>query len=458
MKPEPLRRRLRTALVAAALAWPGAALTGPAAAAAQVQVQRDHRHDTAPTPDTLRLAVVVDSALARNPELLALRALADAAAARVPEAGTLPDPTLTLGAMNLGLFDLDRGMPNSMAPSVQLSQTLPFFGKLRLREEMADATGEEARVTVAESEWRLRGRVAEEFHALYALDQRLAVQQRTLELLQDFQSVARALYASGTGNQGDVIRADVEVARLDAEMQRLQALRAVRAASLNALLDRPGGAQVGTLLLDPVPEAVPAPETLLAWAMETRPALIRESVRVERARTGVELAERDFWPDFTVSAQFGRRGGENARSMGSLLVGASLPIHAGSRQRPRVEAARAMERAAEAGASGVRAAVDAELRTVLADLRRAGSLMTLHRDEIIPAAQANVNSSLASYRVGAVDFATLVDAQLAVDRFEQDYHQLVADYCTALSQLEAVVGRPLPGTEILPAAFAPEVP
>ncbi|HSG46877.1 MAG TPA: TolC family protein [Longimicrobiales bacterium] len=449
MKPSRIPRILAALAACAAATAPGAL---------RAQDAHVHHHPDTAAYEPVRLAELQAVALAANPGLLALRALADAATARVPESGTLPDPMLMVGAMNLGLPELDAGMPASMLPSIQLSQTFPFFGKLGLREEMAEADGEAARVAVAEAEWRLRARVAQHFHDLYALDQNLAVHRRTLELLRDFQSVARSLYASGDGRQGDVIRADVEVARMDAEIQRQEATRAARAASLNALLDRPGDQEVGTPVPDSLPAGFPAPDTLLSWAMETRPALEGEAVRLERARKGVELAEKDFWPDFTVSAQYGRRGGDQPRSMGGLMIGASIPVHAGSRQRPRVEAARAMERAAEAGVSGARAAVDAELRGVLAELERARSLMTLYRDEILPAAEANVASSLASYRVGAVDFSTLVDAQLAVDRFEQDYHRLEADYGTAVALLEAAVGRDLPRNEILPSAETPEVP
>lgn len=446
--------------MAAALAVLGIPATP---AGARAQDPHAHHHPSAADsaaapPDAVRLPELQAEALERNPGLLALRALAEAAAARVPEAGTLPDPMLMVGAMNLGLPELDAGMPASMLPSVQLSQTFPFFGKLGLREEMAAADSGAARVAVEEAEWRLRARVSEHFHALYSLDQRLAVHRRTLRFLQDFQSVARSLYASGSGRQGDVIRADVEVARMDAEIRRLEAVRAARSASLNALLDRPGDAPVGTPVLEALPAALPASDTLLAWALESRPALTGEALKVERARAGVSLAEREAWPDFTVSAQYGRRGGDQPRSMGGLMIGASIPVHAGSRQRPRVEAARAVARAAEAGMAGTRAAVDAELRTAVAELERARSLITLYRDEILPAAEANVTSSLASYRVGAVDFPTLVDAQLAVDRFEQELHQLEADHGTAVALLEAAVGRPLSPDQTPPSAPTPEVP
>ena len=408
--------------------------------------------------DSLRLPPLIDEALARNPNLLALRAAADAAGARVGERGTMPDPVLQVGAMNVGLPDFDVGMPASMVPTIQLSQTFPAFGTRGLQEEVAEAEAVAMGLEVSEAAWRLRAQVSSEFHALYALDRTLEVHRRTLELLEDFQSVARSLYASGTGRQGDVLRADVEVARMDAEIRRVEAVRAARAATLNALLDRPGESPVPPAALPSLPADVPTGDSLIAWAARDRPALARERAAAEGARSAVELADRARWPDFTVSAQYGHRGGSDPRHMGGLMLGASLPIHSGSRQGAFLEAARADARGAEARVTARRAAVEAEVRTLLAELDRARNLLSLYRDEILPVARVNVASSLASYRVGSVDFSTLVDAQLDVDRYEIEYHTLEADYGTAVARLESASGRLLPPSRTLPTGFDPEVP
>ena len=408
--------------------------------------------------DSLRLPPLIDEALARNPTLVALRAAAEAAGGRVGERGTLPDPVLQVGAMNVGLPDFDVGMPASMVPTVQLSQTFPAFGTRGLREEVAESEAMAMELEVSEAAWRLRAEVASEFHALYALDRTLEVHRRTLDLLQDFQSVARTLYASGTGRQGDVLRADVEVARMDAEIRRVQAVRAARAATLNALLDRPGGSPVPPAALPSLPADVPPGDSLVAWAARDRPALARERAAAEGARSAVELADRSRWPDLTVSAQYGHRGGSDPRHMGGLMLGASLPIHSGSRQGAFLEAARADARGAEARVTARRAAVEAEVRSLMAELDRARSLLILYREEILPVARVNVASSLASYTVGSVDFPTLVDAQLDVDRYEIEYHTLEADYGTAVARLESALGRLLPPAEILPTGFDPEVP
>jgi outer membrane protein TolC len=104
---------------------------------------------------------------------------------------------------------------------------------------------------------------------------------------------------------------------------------------------------------------------------------------------------------------------------------------------------------AEAELSGLEAQVDARIGELLAEWERARSLVELYRDEVLPEARATVESALSSYRVGAVDFLTLVDAQMTVNRYESELHQLLADHGKAVAGLESAVGRTLPRTETM---------
>ena len=96
------------------------------------------------------------------------------------------------------------------------------------------------------------------------------------------------------GRQADVLRADVEVARMDAEIRRMEAMRASDAAMLNALVDRPAATIVPAPVLGELPMEVPARDTLLAWARESRPRLAARRLAVERARTELSLARREI--------------------------------------------------------------------------------------------------------------------------------------------------------------------
>jgi outer membrane protein TolC len=65
---------------------------------------------------------------------------------------------------------------------------------------------------------------------------------------------------------------------------------------------------------------------------------------------------------------------------------------------------------------------------------------------VIPEAHANVESAFSSYRVGNVDFMTLLDAQTTANRYEAELYQLLGEYGKAVAGLESAVGRALPRT------------
>jgi len=394
---------------------------------------------------SLSLAEVLARVDERSPRLQAMRAGADAAALRRPTASTLPDPVLQLGIMNVGVPGLETDMAASMVPSVQLMQMVPWPGKLGLMGRVASLDEAIARSSADEMAWEVREMAAGMFYDLYALDRRVEVMEETLALLSDFQQVARAMYASGMGRQTDVLRAEVEVARMDGEIRTMRAMRTTMAARLNALLDLPADEPVASPTLGPLPASLPTADTLRAWASETRPLLERDRRGVERARSAVALARKEIWPDLTVGIAYGQRPGEmGTERMGSAMIGFSLPVFASRRQVAMRDEALAMERMAEADLGGSEAEVGARVGELLAELERARSLTRLYRDEVLPQARATVQSAFSSYRVGNVDFMTLVDAQMTVNRFQGELFQLLADYGKALAALESAVGRPIP--------------
>ncbi len=400
--------------------------------------------------DALRLRAAIELARERSPRLRAAREMVEAVRAREPGAGLLPDPTLQVGVANLAIPEFSATMPASMAPTFQVAQRFPLAGKLSLRSEMAQQATGIARAGADETWWEVRTEVASTFYQLFQLDEQIRVMQETLGLLGDFQAVALSMYESGTGRQTDVLRATVEVARMEAELERMGPLRAGAAFRLNALMDRPAETPVPAPILDPLPASVPDQETLRSWAMDTRPALAGLQWEVERAGTGRSLAEKAIWPDLTVGLQYGlgRMAGD-LKSMGGASVGFSIPIHAGNRQFKARDEAAAMEAAAEARFEQSLAVVDSRIGENLADLSQARTLIGLYREQILPQARATVQSSLSSYRVGAVDFMTLVDAQMALNSFQGEYFGLLASYGTGIARLEMTIGRDLPVTDEL---------
>ena len=400
----------------------------------------------------LTLAEVYTQARASNSMLRAVAARVSAVEAMESSARLPPDPQIQVGVMNASLPGLETNMPTSMAPAIQAMQMLPFPGKLKLSGRIAEQSTAIARAEANEQWWMVRSQAAMAFYEIYGADRQVSVMRETAALLEDFEQVARAMYGAGEGRQTDVLRASVEVARMEADIARMQAMRTAAVARLNAVLNRPADAPVPTVALPPLPALIPSADTLQRWAEAERPRLERSRLGVEQAESRLGLARRELWPDVSVGLQYGQRqaGEMGTERMGSLMLGFNVPIFARSRQLKMREEATAMQQMAQAELVDARSQVNARIGELLAELDRARTLVELYRAEVLPQAEANVTSSYASYRVGSVDFMTLVDAQMTVNQYRQELFVLLADYGQLVAELEMAVGRELPSTsEIL---------
>ena len=272
--------------------------------------------------ETLQLSELLTLTRERSPRLRAALLRVDATRSREAEAGLLPDPTLMIGVANLALPEFSATMPASMVPSFQATQRFPLAGKRSLRGEIARQTTEIDATTAEEVWWAVRTEAALGFYELYRIDRQAEVLQRTLGFLQEFEAVALFRYGAGTGPQADVLRAGVASVRLEADIERLVALRKGAEARLNALVTRAADAPVPSPTLPPLPSEVPSLETLTEWALESRPALQGMQVALIRAGSSRELAEKAIWPDLTLGLQYalGRMQGDPT-SMGGASVG-----------------------------------------------------------------------------------------------------------------------------------------
>ena len=391
----------------------------------------------------LHLRVVYDAIARGNRRTAAARSLADARAAMVPAARRPPDPQLQLGLMNYMLPQLAPMRTLGMT-QLQLMQMVPVAGKLGLAGRVASAQADAVAENAREVEWDVRSRGAMAFYELYKTDVSLGIARETLRLLLDLERISEAMYRVGDSQQADVLRAQVEVAKMTEDTLRMVAMRVAASARVNGLANLAADSPVGSPVLPTFLADVPALATLTTGAQSGRP-MVRAGVRMlDAAVTGEELARRELWPDLQVGIQYGQRGGEmGVERMGSLMVGATIPVFAKDRQYRMRDEAAAMRQMAEAELAEMRADTRTRVAEVHADLVRARRLAVLYRATILPQARAAVTSALAAYRVGRVDFMTLLDNQRAVNRFRQELATLEAEEGRGWADLEMLLGREL---------------
>jgi outer membrane protein TolC len=249
------------------------------------------------------------------------------------------------------------------------------------------------------------------------------------------------MYTVGSAGQQDVLRAQVEVARMTEELTRMGQERLAGAARLNALLGREATSPIGPLDLPEPAGDFPDADSLIAQAVAGRPAVRAGMERVAAAEASLSAARRELYPDFQFGVAYQQR--PQFPTMVSLMVGVNLPIFAGSKQLATRRQLAAMRDMSQAELLSLKNETAARILETRARAVQDRNLVRLYRSSIVPQARAAVQSSLSGYRVGRVTFMQLLDNQMTVNRYETETYRLLADYHQAVGELEALLGQSL---------------
>ncbi len=403
-------------------------------------------HNAAAGAERLTLQDAVSAALASNPGLAAIQARADALAAIPPQVETLPDPRVMVNLVNLPLDDPSFTQEGMTQLQLGISQMLPYPGKLALRGEAASQEARAALSDVAERRLQLKRDTKIIWWNLFFLDRALEINDRNREILSQFVTVAETRYEVGQGLQQDVLLAQLELSQLDDRDILLHRLRQSEAARLNALLDRPASAPVRlpAKVNEQLPVLAPAAE-LHQRAQSSRPYLQAQGYRTSAARTRIDLAKKDYYPDFKLGAIYGLRDGSNPdgsrrSDFATLQFSMNLPIFTDTKQDRAVDQRTSEWLREKYSLDDRRNTVASEVNRAITDFRNSASQAVLFSRQIIPQARQTVDSMLAGYQVGKVDFLNLVRSQTKLYNYESDYWRALSTANQALAQLAAAVG------------------
>ena len=420
--------------------WPRRLLAAAllSAAAAPVPAQQDALGASLPG--------LLEYARKQSPELAAMRLEAEAVAERVQPAGALPDPVLRVELMNINNYGNDAS-PSLLPWRVgetryTLMQMLPGWGKRDLRRDVAAAEAKAASArsdaTWAELAMRIKTAYAEYYRA--AGNERLT--REVLDLMARLEQIAQARYAGGLAVQQDAIRAQLEQTAMRSELIALDSEKRQLRARLNALLARDGGAP----LADPhalrvLPKLASTDAAALAErARASNPQLQAELARLAAAQKSRDLAFRNRNPDFQVGV-LPTQMRSRITSWG-LMLEMNIPLQQESR--------RSQEREAEAMVGAARQRSAALAQQLLGELggnlaafdaaRRTEALVT---SQLLPQSNLSLQSALAAYENGKVDFATLLDAQRQIAKARQDLLKAQVEAQMRLAEIERILGEEL---------------
>ena len=391
------------------------------------------------------LSDLVQEALENNPRLEAAVQKVLSAERVVPQAGSLPDPKVTLGLMNLPVNSFAFNQEPMTGKQISIMQMFPFPGKLSLSTEMAEFEAAAVQYQQHEVRNHIVLMVKQTYYDLYAVDRALETVQKNKDLMEQMVQVAETKYATGSGLQQDVLRAQVELSKLEDDLIMWQKKRLAVVAKLNAILNRPAGTSISTTSSDlellENEHLTNSPQDI----ERQRPLILAWKEKLGKSDTAIKLARKAVWPNIAVGIGYSQRddlkSGAKMHDFFSLSVSLDIPLFYKRKQGQKIAQKRLDFEALQADYRNVLNGVLAEAESQKAELESNRKRVELYEGGILLQAGQSLESAQAGYQVGKADFLNVVDNWMRLLSYELQYHFAMSGYHKALAGYDFVVGK-----------------
>ncbi len=387
----------------------------------------------------------IEEALAHNNELAAAQAVANGTKESIRRVGVLPDPVL---GFEYYLESVEtRTGPQEAA--ISLNQRLPWPTKLSLQKQEARQQSAIANSRFLQTRLQVVRRVKEVYVEYAFNNESTRITEEGLELLRYFEAVALTRYSAGKIDYSNVLKIQVERARLEEHLRSLVDQNEPLRGRLNSLLGAPRHTA------RPIPGKLPlitmnlAEGALYDLARNSSPQLSGADQTIDKAKTSLEMAQKEFYPDFaftvkTILTGEAEYGAPPDSGSDPVIAGLSINIPlfrdrrhgAVSEKQQGVRAAKDQRRQQW---RDLDAAIDQGLYRYRDALRR----QSLYQESIIPKIRQELEVGLQAFQDGRQSVFALLDAEKNLLEFELNQRRALADQALEVARLEELVGSTL---------------
>ena len=414
------------------------------------------------TGTLLPLDIAIEQAQKNDPWLVGNRYAQDALVSKSVAAGSLPDPTVTLGLLNMPTDGLDFNQEGMTQLKMGISQMFPRGDSLRLQsQKLLLLSGQnpylredrKAQITVMVTSLWL-----EAFNAMESI--RLIEKDR--ELFEQLVDISEASYSTAFGGtqQQDVVRALLELTRLEDRLTKLRQQQEVAQKQLSQwvsgqFVEHFAGMTISQpALTDAEPNQLPQlvlnhselmlveesslPEKLTNYLIQ-HPSVLALDNLIKASDTEIELTKQQYKPQWGINAGYGYRADDQSgRSRADLLslgVSFDLPIFTENRQDKQVQAAVSEAESIKTQKWLLLRKMIAAFESTKVQLQRLDQRYDLYQKQLLPQIHEQAEAALTAYTNDEGDFAEVVRARIDVLNAEIDNLGIAVDRQKNISQL-----------------------
>jgi outer membrane protein TolC len=358
--------------------------------------------------EALRLALVDDPAVAAN------RARAEALTNSAVADGQLPDPSLRTGLYNLPVDDFDVSREPTTQLRLGIMQAFPRGDTLKYKQQQTEWMAGAEQANTEDTVRTLVRDVRKSFLELYYQLQAEWVTNETRRLFAQLVDITQAHYATGRVNQQDVLRASLELSRLDDRTTRIRNEADKGRARLMKW--------VGEVAMLPIDSRFPElPDLATKEAIETtlpeHPVIRAETAKLEASNQKTRMAREQYKPGWSAGLEYRKRfgnsptGDDRADMMAAMLT-VDLPLFPKNRQDKRLSASIRQAESAKLTRDDKLRELKQMLDTDYANWQRLGERTALYETQLLKESSANTQASLNAYQSGVSEFTTLMRARI----------------------------------------------
>ncbi len=380
-----------------------------------------------------------------NPAVAGAESRADALDGAAKAAGALPDLKFGWGEMIVPVET--RVGPQQRIFS--LSQSIPWFGTLGLKEAEVEARAEAAREGARVQVLRVRRDIRAAWYELAYLQGAIRIIEGNLDLARQTETAARSTYEAGSGSFADVLTAEIDREKLRTRLASLRDRQRPTATRLNLAAGLEAGRPVPDIPAEAMilPQvSLPGEETLWALLEDFNPEITALQLEMESRRQGVDLAGKAGYPDLTLGVDYimtGEAGMDGVPDSGQdpviARVGVSIPLWGGKAEAEK-KASAGWLRSASADLADARLGLNTRFENALFAWRESGRNIELYGQVLLDSGRQALEVTAARYRSGQASYVDMVTARQTLLGLELANLRAQTDRALALNELTTLLG------------------
>jgi outer membrane protein, heavy metal efflux system len=398
------------------------------------------RYGLCDSPDeSLSLNLLIEEALKNSPELLVSESRVSASNYRIPQAKSLPDPMFMFGYQNEGFNKFTLGDEPDAYGMFSLSQMFFFPGKRALKGEMAAKDTESLRAMHSATQLKIVATVKQLYYDLFLAYKSIDILKETTGFFSRIEDAASARYASAMGSQQEVVMAQTEkYMLLEKEAMQKQKIESITG-MLNTTIGREASSPLGRPGEPPATTYVFSLEELIQKAKKNSPEIRSRVKMVEAADAKVKMAQKEYYPDFTLNASYFPRT-KGFQDMASLTATINIPIFYKTKQDQAVLEANANLLGAKRELASTEYMLSSAIRENHSMVQTGAKLMVLYKDGVTPKIRQDFQLALSGYATGKIEAITAISRLKALLDTELLYWGQYVEREKAIARLEALTG------------------